>query len=180
MISVNFENVHEETTKPKAGGYILKIVNTDLRESQKGVIVECDIAEGEFAGYYANLNSEFGFWGLSAYKSYKPKALYYFEKFVNYLIESNPGYKWDCDETKWHGLKIGGIIGYEEYRANNGEIKTRAIITDFCSVQDIELGFYSIPELKRMPQSNPSVGVVNKAVNKSTEWETVNDDDLPL
>lgn len=173
MINVNFENKHEEHTKPEAGGYILKIVNTDNRESQMGVIIECDIAEGKYAGYYADLNSQFGFWGLSAYKSYKPKALYFFERFVNYLIESNPGYEWNQDETKWHGLKIGGIIGYEEYRANNGEIKERANIVDFCSVKDIELGYFSIPETKRIAPLNPPSGsVVNKSVNAG-EWASV-------
>lgn len=138
MITVSFENIDNETRRndPTPGRYNFRIVNTIHREENEAVILELDIADGEFANHYSDLNAKYGFWGLSSYRSYKGGALKYFAKFVHDLEESNSGYKWDGDETKWHGLKIAGDLYFEEYIGNDGKQKTRARIKNFYPVDN--------------------------------------------
>lgn len=87
------------------------------------LIVQFDIAEGEYVGFFknqyeANTNED---------KKYKGNTKVYipvddgsqqdgwtkntFAKWTNSLEESNEGYKWDWDETKWKGKKIGLVFG---------------------------------------------------------------------
>lgn len=139
MITISIDNVNNNETnmKPSEGNYIFRIVNTIHRPEKEAVIIEFDIDEGEYKDYYSDLNSKFGFWALSDYRSYKGGAVKYFADFVHALEASNPGYEWDQDETKWHGLKIAGHLYHDEYTGNNGMPKKRERIDKFFPVSEI-------------------------------------------
>lgn len=176
----NYENVQAssgEFARPGAGGYVCLITNVedvpmDSKEKGKGdyLIIQFDIIQGEFTGYYSELHTKKGFWGGSMAKSYKETALGMFKHFTNCVEESNAGYKWDFNEQSLCGKMIGLVFGEEEYLNNENKVRTRTYVKDVKTVEQIKNGDFKIPELKRLPVSNM---VENGFV------ETTNDD-LPF
>ena len=65
-------------TGPQAGGYIATIISAVDNPEKKYLAIGLDIAEGDHAGYYKSLFERAGFWGLTSYRSYKPKARGFF------------------------------------------------------------------------------------------------------
>lgn len=178
MITVNFENVNEAGTnensnRPPAAAYMCKIVNVEHYESRQGIVVELDICGGAYDRHYSTLNEKFGFWALSSFRSYKPRALPYFKKFIKDVERSNPGYKWDGDETKLIGKEIGAVIGYREYIGNDGTKKTKEYIDAFISEEEYALGEFSVPELKKLENEKGTNEVVDNSFKPVT-------DDIPF
>lgn len=186
MITVNFENVREATTNgngsgnnnPPAGGYVAKIIDITHKEKNMGIVVDLDIDEGEWTKFYSSLNAKYGFWALSTFRSYKPKALPFFKRFVNCIERSNDGYHWDGDETQLVGKIVGIVLCYEEYIGNDGNVKQRAVIDQFMDAKEVYTGDYKVPELKTIekPNSKPT-----EVVNMATKFEAVDDKtDIPF
>jgi hypothetical protein len=111
-------------TLPK-GGYILKIMGVSVQTNSNGKYLQigCDIAEGEYKDFfteqYKNDQRSEKKWGCNFLLSI-PKddgsekdswTKNNFAKWPNALEESNEGYKWDWDETKWKGKMIGIVFG---------------------------------------------------------------------
>ena len=190
MLNINLNDVESakngngNNTKPSAGGYVAKIIDVTNKETFQGLVVDLDIDEGEWHGYYRNLNAEFGFWALSDFKSYKQKALGYFKDFIECIEASNEGYKWDNDETKLIGKIVGIVLYYEEYIGNDGKIKQRAKISEYMPARQVfKPDSYTVPELKKIdrPQAPSVAGVVNTvAPQTNTGFVSVDDDDIPL
>lgn len=146
---------------PQAGGYIATIVNAVDNPEKKYLAIGLDIAEGDYAGYYKSLFERAGFWGLTSYRSYKPKARGFFKAFIEAVEKSNDGFTWQWDETCLINLTVGIIIGLEDYIGNDGKIKTRPRVTDFISVADIKDGNFTIPEHTKLKQNEAPAGVVD-------------------
>ena len=176
----NYEAVEASTgtfARPTAGGYICRIIEVEdvpLNEQGKGdyLKVEYDIAEGEFKDYY---NDQYARWGGNWYasfiRSYKEKALGMFKHFTNCVEQSNAGYFWDWNEKGLIGKVIGLVIGEEEYKNNAGEVKTRLVVTQVKTVEEIKNGDFKVPALKKLPEaSTASVPAFVPAA----------DDDLPF
>ena len=179
MITVNFENVNEAGTnenssRPPAAAYMCKIVNVEHYESKQGIVIELDIDDvSEYSGHYSALYEKYRFWALSSFRSYKPRALPYFKKFIKDVERSNPGYSWNGDEMQLVGKQIGAVIGYREYIGNDGTKKTKEYIDAFVSVDELIKGEYSVPELKKL---EPEKGT-NEVVDNSFKPVT---DDIPF
>lgn len=91
--------------------------------TKSNLVVQFDIAEGEFKQFFrqqyeANTSEDKKYKGIT--KVYIPTddgsqqdvwTKNTFAKWTNSLEESNEGYKWDWDETKWKGKKIGLVFG---------------------------------------------------------------------
>lgn len=148
-------------TGPQAGGYIATITGTVDNRDKSYLMVQLDIAEGEHAGYYRSLYERAGFWGLTSYRSYKPKARGFFKAFIEAVEKSNDGYTWNWNELTLINLNVGIIIGLEDYIGNDGKIKTRPRVTDFVSVADIKDGNFTIPEYTKLKQNEAPAGVVD-------------------
>lgn len=150
----NWEDIKESGSKKiKAGGYIGKIANvTDVKDKQY-LLVNLDIADGEFKNHFEELMAQKGFWGLKHYASYKEKAQGLFKKFISQIEKSNSNFKFDFDESTLVGKYLGIVIGYEEYIGNDGAIKTRSIVSDITTIEDIKNGNFEIPELIKLPTS---------------------------
>lgn len=145
---------------PPAGGYVATIVSATDNRDKSYLLVGLDIAEGDFANYYTNLFEKANFWGLNSYRSYKPKARGFFKAFIEAVEKSNDDFTWDWDESALINLKVGIVIGLEDYIGNDGKTKTRPRVTDFVSVLDIKDGNFNIPDhttLDTKPSSNPGV-----------------------
>jgi hypothetical protein len=110
--------------------------------------VEVDIANGEYKGYFqkrfdTNPNST-KTWDNNAtrYLSFQGDNIAYFKGFITCVENSNPGYKWDWDETKLTNKKICGVFQYEEYENQEGKKGVKVRLNKFRSLdkmKDIEV-----------------------------------------
>lgn len=155
------------------GGYVITIQSAEDEPSKEYLRIVYDIAEGPEKGRYLNETAEHDF-RHSFIRSYKEKALGMFKAFTNALEESNPGYKWDWKEGALPGKHLGIVLGYEEYEANDGNIKERARIASCISADRVRKGDYKVPELKTIKRDTTPKPTV------PTGFEQVDDSDLPF
>jgi hypothetical protein len=181
----NYETVQAssgEFARPTAGGYICKIIDVedvpmDSKEKDKGnyLRIEYDIATGEFGGYFkAQFDRWGGNWFASFIRSYKETALGMFKHFTNCIEQSNAGYEWDWNEKGLIGKVIGLVLGEEEYQNNAGEIKTKLVVKNIATVEDIKNGNFKIPAPKKL--------MVENSTNDFAGFTPIEDpsDDLPF
>lgn len=149
------------------GGYVVQIqaVRTEGKDGY-GRIVDYvsardyvkliyDIAEGDLAGKFSD-----SFWAgedkdyaHQIFLSWKNMGA--FKGNIQAIDESNPGFDalaaFEAD--RWElfiGKKVGIVVGEEEYRANDGTVKTRLGFPRLKSVQDIRAGKFRVPQLKKL------------------------------
>lgn len=157
-----------EFKKMPAGGYVVQIQAVRTEGDDYGRIVNYpeekqyikliyDIAEGEFAGKYSDeywIGTDKDY-GHQIYLSWKNMGA--FKGNVQAIEESNPGFDFMSafNADQWSlfvGLKVGMVIGEEEYIANDGSVKTRYTFPRLKSVQDIRDGKFRVPALKTLNQ----------------------------
>lgn len=184
----NYENVQAitgEFARPTAGGYICKIIDVEdvpMNEQGKGdyLRIEYDIADGEFKGYYKEQNDRWGGnWNASFIRSYKEKAQGMFKHFINCVEKSNNGYnfddcEWEDREKTLIGKVVGLVLGEEEYKNNAGEIKTKLVVSQVKTVEDIKNGNFKVPAPKKL--------AVKNSTNDFAGFTPIEDssDDLPF
>ena len=141
-----------------AGGYVIKITDVKDEQAKEYLRIVYDIAEGSEAGRYKNEDAEHEF-RHSFIRSYKASALGMFKAFIKAVDESN-GTQFDADvegkginEQLLVGKLLGVVIGYEEYEANDGNVKERQRIALCCSADRVRKGDFKVPELKKLPAS---------------------------
>lgn len=105
------------------GGYKGVILGVKHDEANNVLIVQFDITEGEYKDFFKKQFDA----NTSENKKYKGQTRIYlpkddgsesdtwtkntFARWTTSLEESNKGYVWDWDETKWKGKKIGLVFG---------------------------------------------------------------------
>ena len=148
MRKLNLQNVQEFTPfeKVEAGGYICGIYAVEDVPEKEYLKISYDIVEGEKKGFYSKLKKEKG-WELPLFiASYKESALPFFKGTITSIEKSNKGYKFDSDETKLVGKKIGFVL-FEKERINNKGKKVVDMRVDKAhSVDAIKSGDFEIPE----------------------------------
>lgn len=148
--------------EPEAGGYVCKIVDAILNEEKQYILLNLDIAEGKYAGYYQRLEDRAGFWGLRCYASYKEKGLKRFIKICTAFEICNPGFTFDpfrgkgADVDTLKGKNIGYVFGYEEYEKNDGTIGTRPALGNITEIKKLKK--YKAPELKKLNKPKTVTG----------------------
>ena len=179
----NYETVQAssgEFARPTAGGYICKIMDVEdvpMNEQGKGdyLRIEYDIADGEFKGYYKEQFDRWGGnWNASFIRSYKEKAIGMLKHFTNCIEQSNAGYEWDWNEKGLIGKIVGLILGEEEYKNANGEIKTKLVVKNIATVEDIKNGNYRVPAPKKLAVENSTTNFAGFAPVEDLS------DDLPF
>lgn len=167
--------------KLPAGGYIAEIKAVEDVPAKEYLRVVYDIATGEFKGIYSDD------WGKEhpkahcMYWSYKEANRRYFKANMAAVDKTNltdfnealEGSK-DFNEQQLVGLKLGVVIGYEEYRSDRGEIRQRTYVAAVRSGQAIGQGDFTVPELKRLEDKMPSTG------SPVPGFEQVKEEDLPF
>lgn len=179
MKHIDWNNVQsaENFTSPGPGGYICGILGAEDEAKDERIRCQYDIIEGDFKNYYRDRLSRRPDWNLPSFiKSYKEKALGFFKKFLEAVEASNPGYKFDDDERKLRGKKIGLVLGEEEYRKQDGSIGVTLRVVDFLPIADIKAGKFEVPKRKTLA-SEPSYAA---PVNTSDFEEITDDEDLPF
>ena len=128
MKKIDLKNVQEFTKfKNPVGGFICEIKTVEDVPEKEYLRVGYDIAEAlndeqkEFVGMYEKRKKERDFDYPTTVVSYKENSLPFFKGFVTALENSNKGYKWDNDETKFIGKRIGFVIGEEEYEGQDSQ-----------------------------------------------------------
>lgn len=170
------------------GGYVCKIIGAKPIETKFGqsIKVAFDITEGEFAGYYqqkydANKNEDKKWPGTfllnvptddgSTQDGWTKRK---FRTFTDALEDSNPGYHFDWDETKFKNKMVGFIFNYREFELPDGKTGWTPNAQNSTSVQKIRDGKFKLPEdkpLKNRPAapSNSPDGFVNVPVGTDEE-----------
>jgi len=169
----NIETVQEAGDGGKrlpAGGYICKYTKVEDNPDKEYLYMEYDIAEGEYKGYYAELEERLDFWGGKCYRSYKPAALPMFKRMCSAVTKSNKKFIFDgndhADEKTLVGKLVGMVFGEEEYIGNDGSTKTRLYVVRETSIEDIKEGKYKVPEIKKIKPAateSPAFEDVNKS-----------------
>ncbi len=152
MRNIDWNNVEEakEFEKVTPGGYVCGITAVENVENKEYLRIEYDIAEGEKKNYYRELYKSKGFWGASFIKSYKETALPFFKAFKTAVENSNKGYTFNNDEKTLVRKLVGLVLAEEEYKANDGKIKTRLYVDQVHSIDKIRSGDFTVPELKKL------------------------------
>ena len=141
-----------------AGGYVAVIKKVEDDTSKECLKISFDIAEGQYKDYYLELYKSMNFWGGSFYRSYKEKAQSFFKGFITAVEESNSSFKWNWDEQKLKGQRIGIVLREEEYipqqGPNAGKVRTRLIVDEVRSADKIRKGDYKVKEKKLLEKTN--------------------------
>ena len=166
------------TQRPQAGGYVCVITKAEDVPEKQYLLVEFDIAEGDFAGYCSETAGRFGNWPAlgKTYRSYKENAAGMFKAFVNAVEGSaeNKNFKWNWKEDKLVGKFFGGILGEEEYLGQDGTIKTSLKLTKCVTTDVIRSGDFKVPAIKKLKESD------KPAPAASGSFTDVTVDDIPF
>ena len=188
-------NGDKETLEP--GGYICEIMEAkettyynNNGEAFQRLQVSFDIVEGPRAGHFARDYRTQAVYGKQKWNGvlrvFPPMegssdqaklSQGRFKAITNALELSNPGYKWDWDETKLKGKRIGVMFRNEEweYEGRHGW-KVRPY--RFVSAGYIERGEFEIPKDKPLGESKKSAPVTEN--DRFEEIPVPADDDLPF
>ena len=140
-----------------AGGYVIKITDVTDKDDLQYLRVVYDIAEGPEKGRYAKEDAEH-IYRHSFIRSYKEKALGMFKAFIQAIDETNGTKLTDqvekgLNEQLLVGKLLGAVFGYEEYEANDGNVKERLYLKSCMSADRIRKGDFKVPELKKLKET---------------------------
>lgn len=172
-----------------AGGYICEIKGAQEGTTRNGaqmLVLMIDIAEGEQKGFYSKQYNADRAKGRDA----KWRGMFYqlttdreeltsgfFKGLITAIERSNPGYKWDWDESKLKGKKVGFVFREEEYLNQRGEVRTSVKATWPRDVEAIRQGV-EVPEIKRLANAPPAPSA--SFAPGGTGFVEVEDDSLPF
>lgn len=159
--------------------------NTSLKVSVD--IAGNDKQKGYFKNQYDENTNNDKKWpsGSVKYLSLKDEQLAYLKGFITSLEKSNNNFKFNT-KGNWEqlkGLKLAGQFGLEEYKDNEGNIKTVIKLVQFRSLD--RLNEIKIPKVKLLDGSfmeyedykNRSINIAN---DKSNDVVEINPDSLPF
>lgn len=149
--------------KLPAGAYICEIVNAKIEDYSWGqvVVIAFDIAEGEQKDFYKKQfdtnTAEDKKW-KGTYRLNVPKddgsqqdawTKRRFKTFTDALEDSNSGYHFDWDETKFKGKLFGATFADTFYKVkDSGNCGTYTAIYDIVPVEKVQKNAYrKIPDL---------------------------------
>lgn len=154
----------DSTALPK-GGYVCKIVGVKPQESKFGQTIKIafDIAEGDYKDFYqqkfdANTNEDKKWPGTYLLNVPNDDGTQQdgwtkrrFRTFTDALEDSNAGYHFDWDETKFKNKMIGIVFNGREWQAPDGRILMLTNPAQVTSVEKIRKGNFKIPADKLLP-----------------------------
>lgn len=181
MKKLDLDNVQEFAKfKNPVGGFICEIKTVEDVPDKEYLKVGYDIAEAvtsdqkEFVGMYAKRKAERDYDYPVTIVSYKEKSLPFFKAFITAVTNSNKGFKWDDDENKLIGKRIGFVIGEEEYEGKdkNGapKVKVRTYVAEKHSVNTIKEGDFDVPAFQKL-----AITPVDRTINPFADNGSVPD-----
>lgn len=161
-----------------AGGYVIKITGVQDQDDKEYLRITYDIAEGPEAGRYKNETPDTDY-RHQFVRSYKEKALGMFKAFIKAVDESNgtnfvERIEKGFPESELRGKILGIVFGYEEYEANDGNIKERLRVVSCMEADRIRKGDFKVPELKKLKASS------DPKPSTPDGFSPLGDEDLPF
>lgn len=151
-----------EFSRLPAGGYIIKITKVEDVPDKQYLRIIFDIAEGPERDRFKNEEYDYRH---SFVRSYKEKALGMFKAFIRAVDAAN-GTDFDSrvekgfPEQQLVGLLLGVLFGYEEYEANDGNVKERLRLAAFKTLEQIRTGDFTVPKTKTLENEITTSGPV--------------------
>lgn len=159
---------YREREQLPRGGYVLTILGARVQENQYGqsVKIAFDIAEGEYKGFFqrqydADTREDKKWPGTfllpvpdddgSERDGWTKRR---FRTFTDALEESNDGYRFDWDESKFKGLLVGMVFNYRQYEIND-RVGFAPNPARPVPAQQIREGRFKIPEDKLLKGHAP-------------------------
>lgn len=171
------------------GAYVIKIVKAKEEDNKNGsgthIKIAFDIAEGDYKDFYkkqfdANANEDKhwpydGVHNMSTPDDNSPQWMIdNFGTFVAALEDSNDGYHWDWDETKWKGLVIGALFRIEQSESN-GNVYDHTRPYWFRNAQSVRDGKYG-----RLPKDKLVTNVSRPSPDAFMDVPETAADDIPF
>ena len=185
----NWENVQVMTDRAKlpVGAYVCKVKQVGIQRNDYGeqLAILFDIAEGEHKDFYArefqqNQNQDKKWKGVirvwlpkddGSEKDEKTKSL--FKGMCTAFEDSNPGYKWNWDESSLVNKTVGILYRNEEWEYN-GKSGWNAKPLRCMSAGKVRSGDYTLPKDKPLRGDAYDTGYSAPAMTP------VQTDDLPF
>lgn len=147
---------------PEAGGYILGIVNTDMRktkdEGRDMLVLSLDIADGEFKYFYRELSLKLSKdCYLKNYLVCEGDNVPFFKGAITAIEHSNPGFVFNFDEKTLIKKLVGANLREEDYINKNNEVKSILKIAYLCGVESVRKGL-PILEPKKLTDTKKPAG----------------------
>ena len=205
----NWNEVKEFSDRQKLplGAYVCKVKRAAVQANEFGeqLCIVFDIVEGEFSGFFneefKNNNSENKKW-KGVLRMFIPKddgsekdewTKRSFKGMVTAFEKSNPGYKWNWDETSLTGKLIGILFRNEEWEYDG---KTGWTVRPFraISVDSVRSEDFTLPKDKPLKKKDdfgysaggfgsgasvPKYNIPNYS-NPSSNFAILDDDDAQL
>ena len=172
----------ESRTLP-AGKYICEIKGAkevETKNGKKQLVLQLDIAEGEYKDHYGNLyaanierNGTDAKWNNGGLfrQGFEGKQLPFFKGMITCIEESNVGYTWNWDEKTLKGKKIGVLFGREQYLMN-GQKKWATKARAVGSIKGLEMS--------EIPQDKLLDGSTSGFDTSGFDDENESEEDLPF
>ena len=138
------------------GAYIVGVKKVEDVSDKEFLRLELDICKGEYKNWYQQQydadKRETKYWPRDGVlvRSYKEKALPFFKGFITAVTKSNPKFEWKWNEQDLKNKVFGVVVGTEEYLKKNGGVGTRPYIDSVHSVEAIEKGDSTVPDVKKL------------------------------
>ena len=183
----NYEKIQPLSNQDRlpAGGYIIKILDAEevTFPSSRALKISFDIIEGEYKDYYAtnykNQRQEDKKW-KGVFNLFIPKedgsqndeyTKSKFKSCMDAVEESNPGYRWEWEESTLKG-KIAGVIMRDKEWEFNGNTGFTAEVFSLETVGKIRENKFKIPKPRLLP-------VKKTEVASTSDIPDYTDNDLP-
>ena len=153
------------------GAYIVGVKKVEDVSDKEFLRLELDICKGEYKNWYQQQydadNRETKYWPRDGVlvRSYKEKALPFFKGFITAVTKSNPKFEWKWNEQDLKNKVFGVVVGTEEYLKKNGGVGTRPYIDSVHSVEAIEKGDYTVPDVKKLDPTKTTSKPAEQFVN---------------
>jgi len=169
-----------------AGAYICTIQGAKLDKTstdRECLVLALDISEGEHSGYFkkrfdADARADRKWTGTFRQVT-DGTSTSFFKGMITSIELSNSGFKWDFDETKLKGKKVGAIFGREQYAGNNGDLKWATKCLFIRSVEAVKKGIEP-PADKYLPQGSSTSFSTPPSANTSFVNVDVEEEELPF
>ena len=153
------------------GAYIVGVKKVEDVSDKEFLRLELDICKGEYKNWYQQQydadKRETKYWPRDGVlvRSYKEKALPFFKGFITAVTKSNPKFEWKWNEQDLKNKVFGVVVGTEEYLKKNGGVGTRPYIDSVHSVEAIEKGDYTVPDVKKLDPTKTTSKPAEQFVN---------------
>ncbi len=145
-----------------AGAYKVKVLNAYASNSKRGnemLVLEIDIADGEYKDYFAHryeekkrFNAE-AKWPCNYYQLTEgdERTIGRYKGLIMAFEQSNMDYHWDFNEAGLKGLVVGCIFREEEYLGTDNKVHSNCKAIQTIPVDDIASAH--VPEKKKLEQN---------------------------